>query len=361
MAAPAKELAVVATRSGRLTVGAIGSGRVSDATITSFVAHTVIRAAEKAGVNPAPLYQLTGLSPGVVPAGDAHLDIERYYQLWERVATELDNPAVSLLAVAESRLEDNELFGFLAISCESLGEAFARTARYRVLYNRGARWELQQEREATRVIWYPWPGDRKRVGVRAAIEFAVLDMCASARQLSRTNVGPLEVRFAHGKAPYAAALQRFFGVAPVFDATLDELVFPPDILATPIASFNSRLRDYFEEQCRQLSTQFAADAPVAVRVRKELMAAMDGGDSSMDAVAARLGMSGRSLHRRLAEEGTRYNDMLDEIRQEFAKRYLARGTVSASEVAYLVGFQSPTAFFRAFKRWTGQTPAAYRP
>jgi AraC-like DNA-binding protein len=289
------------------------------------------------------------------------MTIDVYYELWERVMAELGNPAFPAVVASASRIEDNELFGFLAMSCESLGEAFARTARYRVLYNRGARWELQQEREVTRLIWYPWPGDRKRVGVRAATEFAMADMCSAGRQLARADVRPLEVRIAHGPIGNADGLGAFFGVDPKFNAALDELVFPPNLLATPIASFNSRLRDYFEEQCRELATHFAADAPVAARVRKDLMAAMDGGDPSMESVAARLGMSDRSLHRRLAEEGCRFNDLLDDIRQEFAKRYLARGTVSASEIAYLVGFQSPTAFFRAFKRWTGQTPLAYRP
>jgi len=67
-------------------------------------------------------------------------------------------------------------------------------------------------------------------------------------------------------------------------------------------------------------------------------------------------MGPRSLQRRLTEEGTRDNDVLSDIRAEFAKRYLARGTISASEVAYLIGFTEPSAFFKAFKRWTGTTP-----
>jgi AraC-like DNA-binding protein len=356
MAGPARVLSLAARALART-----GDGVNGGASIVSLVPYMVIRAAEKAGLDPAPLHLLAGTVPGSPPAGDVHLPIERYYQVWERIIAALDHPGFPLLAARESRVEDNELFGFLAMSCESLGEAFARTARYRVLYNRGARWELLHEPAATRVIWYPWPGDRGRVGVRAATDFAVMDMCSAARQLSRTDVQPLEVRFTHGPAGDPLALRAFFGVDPRFHAALDELVYPPDVLATPIASFNSRLRDYFEAQCRELASHFADDAPVAARVRKELMAAMDGGDPSMEAVAGRLAMSARSLHRHLGEEGCQFTALLDEVRQEFAKRYLARGTVSASEVAYLVGFQSPTAFFRAFKRWTGQTPSTYRP
>ena len=87
---------------------------------------------------------------------------------------------------------------------------------------------------------------------------------------------------------------------------------------------------------------------------------MDGDDTSIERVAKQLGMSARSLQRRLADEGTGYNDLLTEIRAEFAKRYLSRKTVSASEVAYLLGFTEPPAFFKAFKRWTGMTPREFQ-
>jgi len=79
-------------------------------------------------------------------------------------------------------------------------------------------------------------------------------------------------------------------------------------------SFNSRLRDYFDLQCRELATRFGSDAPVTARVRQDLVAAMDGGDPSMDSVARRLGMSGRSLQRHLAEEQGQFNNLLDDVR-----------------------------------------------
>jgi AraC-like DNA-binding protein len=330
------------------------------ATITALVPHAVIAAAGRAGLDVAALCRNAGLEPGRPPVAGAHLDIERYYGMWDQIMAALGDPRFPVLAGAAFRIEDNELFGFLAMSCETLGEAFARTARYRVLYNQGARWELQRDAGATRLVWYPWPGDRRRAGVRAAVEFGLVDMCSAARQLARLEIRPLEVTIAHAAPIDTAPLRRFFGVEPRFGAKLDELVFAPDLLDTRIASYNSRLRDYFDEQCRELAARFTTDAPVTAQVRKDLMTSMDGGDPSVGAVARRLGMSGRSLQRRLSEEGHRFDALLDDVREEFAKRYLARGTVSASEVAYLVGFQSPTAFFRAFKRWTGQTPLAFR-
>jgi len=128
----------------------------------------------------------------------------------------------------------------------------------------------------------------------------------------------------------------------------------------PIVSFNSRLRDYFDQECRRLLEQLGAGTGIAEQVRKKLIQAMDGGDTAMDATAKTLGMSARSLQRRLADEGTGYSDLLADVRAEFAKRYLARGNISASEVAYLLGFTEPPAFFKAFKRWTGMTPREFQ-
>jgi AraC-like DNA-binding protein len=128
----------------------------------------------------------------------------------------------------------------------------------------------------------------------------------------------------------------------------------------PIAGFNSRLRDYFEQECKRLQSQLSAGTSTAALVRKQLIRSMDGGDASIEATAKRLGVSARSLQRRLTDEGTRYNDLLSEVRSEFAKRYLARGSISASEVAYLLGFTEPPAFFKAFKRWTGMTPREFQ-
>jgi AraC-like DNA-binding protein len=328
--------------------------------ITSVVPRVVIAVAVDAGARAEPLFRAAGLAPDVAPAADVHIPADRYIALWDLVIAAVGDRAFGLRVAAELRIEDNEVFGFLAMSCATLGEAFDRTAKYRELYNTGARWELQIDADAERVIHYPWPSSARSPGRRAAVELAVADMASAARQLSAGGAAaPIEVRFAHDAPrdlrPYRAA----FGVDPVFNASLDELVFARGMTAIAVATFNSRLREYFDVQCQQLAAKFTADAPITARARTALIAAMGGGDPSMDGVARTLGMSARSLHRRLSDEGARFNDLLDDVRQEFAKRYLARRSVTASEVAYLVGFQSPTAFFRAFKRWTGQTPKSF--
>jgi len=330
------------------------------ATITGLVPRAVIRDAATEGLNPAPLFALIGLDQHVDAASDQHVDVERYYALWDRIMSDLGDPGFPVRAAIASGIEDNEVFGFLAMSCQTLGEAFAKTARYRELYNIGARWEVEPDGATLRLLFYPWPGDMARSGVRAAVEYAVAHMFRTGNQLTGKSLQAIAVRFVHAAPARTTAHAELFGVTPVFAAQQNELIIDAGILGLPITSFNSKLRDYFEQQCMELAGRFKIDAPLAVRVQRELMTAMDGGEPSMDAISKRLGMSGRSLQRRLAEEDTRFDALLDDVRHEFAKRYLAKGNVSASEVAFLIGFQSPTAFFRAFKRWTGDTPGNYQ-
>ncbi len=332
----------------------------SECTISSAVPLVVALTARVAGVDPAVALQGSGIDPAAPPAPDEHVDVARYLEVWRRVIAGVGDAAFPIRVASTFQLEDHEVFGFLAMSCETLGQAFDRTAAYRALYCVGARWEIEVSASATRLVWVPWPGDPRDAGYRAAMDFAVADMSDAIRRLGRQSPRPLAVRLAHAAPADASAYLAHYGVAPVFGGGLYELSYPVGLREQPVASFNSKLRDYFDQECRRLVSQRAAGPSTVEQVRRVLIGSMDGGELSMEAVAKRLGLSSRSLQRRLSEEGARYQDVLADIRAEFAKRYLARGSISASEVAYLLGFTEPPAFFKAFKRWTGMTPREFQ-
>jgi len=327
--------------------------------ISGVVPFVIASVARSLGADPEALLRDSGVGTLAPPPGDEHIEIARYFEVWRR-ATELFDPTFPLRVATAFQLEDNEVFGFLAMSCATIGEAFDRTLHYSRIYTVGARYEMQVDEDATRVIWYPWAGDLKHAGYQAAMDYHVADMEKAIRQLGVGSPRPTAVRLVHAAPANATGYAEHYGVAPSFGRPLYELVYPPGLRELPIVSFNSRLRDYFDEECRRVVDKLGGGTSIVGQVRKQLIGAMDGADSSIEAVAKRLGMSARSLQRRLADENTRYNDLLAEVRAEFAKRYLTRGTVSASEVAYLVGFTEPPAFFKAFKRWTGMTPREFQ-
>jgi AraC-like DNA-binding protein len=357
VAEPARFLARGANRdAARVSLRGVVSQPLTVSSVVPFLIANVARA------EGADLAQILGEAAGKPPRADEHVDVSGYFEVWRRTmaAVPRQDPSFPLRAANAFQLEDHELFGFLAMSCATLGEAYAKTASYRALYCVGARWELEVDERATRLIWLPWPGDVRDHGYRAAMDFAVADMESDIRRLGATGPRPTAVRLAHAAPADAAPFAAHYGVAPEFGSPLYELIYAPGLPELPIISFNSKLRDYFDEECRRLVGKLATGTSMVEQLKKQLILAMDGGDTSIEFVAKQLGQSSRSLQRRLSEEGTRYNDVLAEIRTEFAKRYLARGTISASEVAYLLGFTEPPAFFKAFKRWTGMTPREFQ-
>jgi AraC-like DNA-binding protein len=329
-------------------------------TISSVVPFLLAAVARSEGANPALVLEGTGLGLDVPPRPEEHVRFEVYLGVWRRVMGLIPNPAFPLRAASAFKLEDHEVFGFLAMSCQTLGQAYERTATYRALYCVGARWEMQVDAGATRLLWYPWPGDVGEAAYRGAMDYAVADMANAIHRLGRSGPRPTAVKLMHRKPAQTSPFAAHYGVEPSFDSPLYELVYPPGTHELPVATFNSRLRDYFDEECRRHVAKMGPGTGVVEQVRRKLVGAMDGGQTAIEATAKGLGMSARSLQRRLADEGTGYNDLLADVRQEFAKRYLARGTISASEVAYLIGFTEPPAFFKAFKRWTGMTPREFQ-
>jgi AraC-like DNA-binding protein len=336
--------------------------RGSEQSITSVAALVLIGAAEQRGVAPGPLFAALGLDPSAPPDPERHIPARHYVELWDRVVTGLSDPLFAGRTGMAFQLEVLEGFGFLAMSCQNLEQAYERTKAYRSLYNVGSGWELEPVgARAMRMRWEAWVLDAApEVGRRAVNEYQVAEMLASVRTLiGEPRLLPSRVCFRHPKQS-PEQLAAIYGVLPEFGAEYDGFEVPRELLGRPLALSNASLRAYFEKQCQEASARFRADAALTGKVRRRVIDGMNGQLPTMTEVARALGMSARSLHRALESEGTKFNDVVDDVRREFSQRYLSREGLNISEVSYLVGFSDTSAFFKAFKRWTGQAPGEYR-
>lgn len=128
----------------------------------------------------------------------------------------------------------------------------------------------------------------------------------------------------------------------------------------PFLSANRAMWDIFEPELRKRLSDLEADATFADRTHAVLMEALPSGQFGMDLVARRLGVSARTLQRRLSGEDTTFKAVVDTTRERLALHYLRRTQLTATEIAFLLGFDEATSFFRAFHPWTGTTPDALR-
>jgi AraC-like DNA-binding protein len=329
--------------------------------ITSAAALWLIESVRARGKPVERLCELCGIDSAAPPSPDQHIVAEKYLELWDQAMRLVQDPGFAIHVGSGFDLEALEAFGFLAISCETLRDAYERTVRFRALYNAGSRWDLEFGETRMRMVWTPWSvKGQSEIAKRSVNEYEIAEMLASIRKMTQKRLVPDRIAFRH-RAPADVAVHReLLGRAPEFGADFDG--FEADIawLAEPIRTKNARLCEYFDRQCQLVEAAFARDPPFTAQVRQRLTKSMNGPLPDMSAVARALAVSQRSLHRRLGDEGTRFNDLLDEVRKEFAERYLTRPNLNVGEIAYLIGFHDSSAFFKAFRRWTGTTPSDYR-
>lgn len=212
--------------------------------------------------------------------------------------------------------------------------------------------------------------------VRDAVEFALryveltyvfcvpeLRVRADSAQLYwHAESVPSDVRpflLARDVAATFTLMEELLGVRPEFDRERDRLSFPLHLLDQPMPQANEHTAALCERQCRELLARRRQRFGVARRVRDRLLAA-DGLRVGMEQVAGALGMNVRTLRRRLADEGTSYRALVDEVREAFAEELLGTGALSVEQVAYRLGYGEASSFIRAFTRWKGTSPRRYR-
>jgi len=171
---------------------------------------------------------------------------------------------------------------------------------------------------------------------------------------------PLEVRFAHVPPADASDHERFFRAPVRFAMGENSFALAADLLALPCTRADAALAALLDRYADERIGRSAGIGRLADRVRSLIEAELRSGEVSATGLSKKLGMSVRSLNRLLATEGTTYQALLDALRHELAARQLGDPRTSVWEVAFQLGYSDLSAFYRAFRRWTGTTPAEFR-
>jgi AraC-like DNA-binding protein len=280
----------------------------------------------------------------------------KFEALWQAAIEATGDPAIALRVSARVRPSTLGVIGYLASASDSPRNAFERIRGLTPLLWEDFACELECD---DRVAFLRCLAGRSARASRFTTEYAIGLTVSLSRALGASRSDPLEARFSHAPPAYADDYERILGLPVRFDAGEDGVLFPRAMLETSNPSADAGLRQLLERYAADQMTRILAHAPLAERIRAHVRAALPSGDLTADAVATRLGMSSRTLRRRLDEEGTSYQALLDEVRAGLARRYLGEERRGVDEVAFLLGFSDPSAFTKAFRRWTGRTPAAF--
>ncbi|MBZ2188835.1 AraC family transcriptional regulator [Alcanivorax sp. JB21] len=165
-----------------------------------------------------------------------------------------------------------------------------------------------------------------------------------------------EVRFAHARPASVLEYQRIFNAPLSFSHDRSELVFPAGFLELPMLESDAELQRLLESVVMTMHENLPASEGIIGQVLRLLRDELCDGEPTMEAIARKLCLTPRTLHRRLKEEGTNFRVVVNTARRDLAERYLREGRMTITEIAFLLGYSDANAFHRAFKRWTGHAP-----
>lgn len=306
------------------------------------------------------LLDAAGCDPAWLADPDARMPLEVETRLWESAAQATRDPYFGLNAARTIRPGVFQVLDYAVRTAPDLRTALERLARYNRLMHDLAHFELVPVGETVRVEHrFDDPAMRP---CRHASEFTLASLIVVASQISGEAVQALAVALAHPAPGTEMQIYRsMFGVTPSFGASISCLVFSAQVLERPVPSADPELSRIVTAHAERL---LAAREPCALslrgRVQREVVRELANGTASLDRIARTLNLSTRSLQRRLSEEGCRFADVLDEVRRSLALQYIADERMALGELAYMLGYSEPSAFHRAFKRWTGMTPQTAR-
>jgi AraC-like DNA-binding protein len=291
------------------------------------------------------------------PAFHARVGVAHAQRLWERAVRAL-GPSLPLL-VAGKRCEHVSPLYFAAMSCRTLGEALQLTvAHWRYVteafpaaaVRRGDAVHLRLEARG------PLP-----LGARAGLEYLLAMLASGSRRLAGERWRPIELVLPHRPPIALEAWEAACGVPVRVAEGAPALAIAEATLGHPLRAELSRAAGrFFLELLERYTPRPRAPATVAERVAAALERDLRAAAPTVEQIAAELALSSRSLHRQLAAEGTSYQRVLDALRRDAAIRLARDERRPLKAIAAAVGFSDPRCFRRAFKRWTGTTPQAFR-
>lgn len=288
------------------------------------------------------------------------VDAETYYALVERLAPPTD-PEFPVRYGDALRPEDLGALGLAMKTAPTVGDALGRLVRYVLVLSDTLDYELRDIDGGRAMVLLgraPHTTAHER-GAAIANECALCAVASITSRVAAAPVRPRAVSFRHDDVDGRGdALARHFGCRVQHGAAIDSIDLGGDSLRRPTALGDAGLSAYLLAQLDELHRNRSARSPLDA-VRAAIADALPDGVPSKSRIARRLGTSERTLHRRLADAGTTFQDLAVEVRRDAATALLD-GSHAIAEVAFLTGFADQSSFTRAFRRWTGTTPAAYR-
>jgi AraC-like DNA-binding protein len=308
------------------------------------------------GVDSHALFSSLGLEEKVLAGPENRVELETFIALWERARALTEEPGLGILAGLQMRVSAHGFLGFAALTASTLGDALELASLYSPTRSNAFGLVTRRHDDEVHLVL------RENANLGSARDMIVLSMLVGLWQMGNALTG----RVLTGRAELAFArpayLDRFDKEVPatlVFSRPQHALVFSADLLSLPLVLADPIGQKLAREQCERALEKLSDPKRTAMRIRS-VFENSDGEWPQLEDVARALALSPRTLKRRLRDEGTSFQALLDEQRCERARRLLEDRSRSVESVAFMLGYCDAANFTRAFRRWVGMSPRHFR-
>lgn len=291
-------------------------------------------------------------------------NLERFdYILWRDLLSQLDQelqrPALGLEIAQLVQAKHLGIIGYLALSSETLGEAFMRYHDYHRLIYDGSPLQVSLDRDYLSISWSEIPF---KVSTQLTDEIAIALMTEFIRSsiLDQHQLHLHEVHFQHPVNKNIAVYEQYFRCKVRFGQAKNQVLIPVSEMSIPLKKGDQTLQKLLMQQAEAVLEKLPNSTQIDQRLQQAILVGLQKNMFQIEHIAKQMNFSVRQLQRYLQKQGQTYQQRMQEIRCMMAVQYLKDPHLSLQEISMLLGYSEQSAFQRAFKQWTAQTPQQWR-
>ena len=335
-----------------------GTWSLTEPLLPANISAILVRIGQEKGLSQDALLKNTEIDPEAFSDPKALLTYQQVIILTNNILTLSNEPILGLELGQAININQYGMLGYAILSCANVRQALNLGLKYHVLIDPAFNFEVIDQGELTSV----------RLTSHIPIESIYNFLCdvflsnfvSLGRFLTGLEISPKTININRPKPDFAEQFENFFAGTPInWDQSRTEIVFDSSLLDAPTTLADEATAKMAESQCAEILARMGPREGIVVKVRRILLS-NPGHFPPIETVASHLATSTRTLSRSLQEVSTSYQKILDEVRKEMAIEYLKTSGLPIEEIAALIGYNDPSNFRKAFKRWTGNPPSYYR-
>jgi AraC-like DNA-binding protein len=318
----------------------------------------LLEAIGRAGANPDQVLRAVDLDRAALSNAEGFIPSSVFARILEEAARATGDPCFGLHFGERFNVKNIGPLAYVVLNSPTIAVADEHVARYMGLYNQAAKvfFTVEEQRAYLQYVLV----DLGIAVPRQQNEYSMAIRLNTIRMMVGSQWSPLEVRFAHEGPEQISEHLRIFRAPVLFGYPANAFVIEREFLERQIPAADQRLYRIMKQYLERVLAEIPQEDGVLASVRRAVAESMREGDPNLGRVAKKMAMSPRALQRQLKEQGMEFKQLVDDTRRRFSLSYLRNRSHTLTEIAFLLGYSEASAFNRAFKRWTGSTPLAYR-